>query len=206
MVRRRRVAAPVGGGSNGAESASPAGDASPAGAAAAAFDKADYKAHPDAYEPIFHLRVAPFTSVLVNCMYWEPRFPRLLTVAQTRELARRGRLRLFGVCDITCDFEGSVEFLKEFTTIERPFYVWDPEADAVVHGDMAAPGVLYHAVDHLPSECPRDASEHFGACLLPFLPSLAVSDGTAAALEAQALPVEIAGAVLTNHGKLTPRE
>ena len=120
-----------------------------------AFDKAAYKATPDEYEPIFHSKVAPFASVIVNCMYWEQRFPRLLTVAQARALQRTGNLRLLGVCDISCDFQGSIEFLKEFTSIERPFYVYNPAKDSVVHDDMAAPGILYHAVDHLPSECPR---------------------------------------------------
>ena len=157
-----------------------------------AFDKADYKAHPDDYEPIFHLRVIPFTSVLVHCCYWEPRFPRLLTAAQARELARCGRLRLIGVCDISCDFEGAIEFLRTFTSIEDPFFVYDPENGSITRRDMAASGLLYHSVDHLPSECPRDASEHFGACLLPLLPS--VLNGNDAAL-----PREVTGAIVTTY-------
>lgn len=168
------------------------------------FDKAHYKANPDAYEPIFHRKVVPYTSILVNCMYWEPRFPRLLTIAQAQELHSAGRLRLKGVCDITCDFQGSVEFLKEFTTIERPFYVWDVGRDAVVHDLDYATGILYHAVDHLPSECPRDASDHFGSCLLPFLPALARSDGSLPFDQQADLPPELKGAVICDHGKLTP--
>lgn len=50
---------------------------------------------------------------------------------------------------------GSVEFLKKFTSIEDPFYVYDVELDHVTTGSMDAQGILYHAVDHLPSECPR---------------------------------------------------
>ncbi|KAL2481908.1 lysine-ketoglutarate reductase/saccharopine dehydrogenase bifunctional enzyme [Abeliophyllum distichum] len=35
------------------------------------FDKVDYYAHPQNYRPIFHEKIAPFSSVIVNCMYWE---------------------------------------------------------------------------------------------------------------------------------------
>lgn len=168
-----------------------------------AFDKADYKLRPEAYEPIFHDIVLPYTSILVNCMYWEARFPRLVTVKQAAALHAARRLRLLGVCDITCDFQGSVEFLKEFTSIEKPFYIYDIEHDKVMH-DLEAPGILYHAVDHLPSECPQDASEHFGNCLLPFLPAIAASDDSRAFAEQDDLPPEIKGAVVTHAGQLTP--
>jgi hypothetical protein len=47
----------------------------------------------------------------VNCMYWDSSFPRLVTNAQAKDLALEGRLPLLGVCDITCDLHGSVEFL-----------------------------------------------------------------------------------------------
>ena len=39
-------------------------------------------------------------------------------------------------------------------------------------------GILYLGVDHWPSESARDASEHFGNKLLPFIESLVKSDKT----------------------------
>jgi alpha-aminoadipic semialdehyde synthase len=110
-----------------------------------AFDKADYKAHPEAYESIFHSLVVPAASIIINCMYWEPRFPRLLTCAQAKHLADQGRLRLIGVCDITCDFQGSIEFLKEFTTIDEPFYVYDPATEKIHKRNLEAPGGMITA-------------------------------------------------------------
>jgi alpha-aminoadipic semialdehyde synthase len=68
------------------------------------FDKKLYKAHPELFEPIFHIKVVPFASVICNCMYWENKFPRLLTINQTKTLAASHRLRLLGVTDISCDF------------------------------------------------------------------------------------------------------
>ena len=181
------------------------GEEESAGAGASgSFDKAAYRASPEAFEPVFHTRVLPFTSVLVNCMYWEPRFPRLVSIAQAQAAAAAGTLRLQGVCDITCDFAGSVEFLKEFTSIDSPFYLYNVERDEVLRGNMEAPGVLYHAVDHLPSECPRDASDHFGACLLPLLPALLASDAALPFDRQEDLPPELRGAVICAGGELTP--
>jgi alpha-aminoadipic semialdehyde synthase len=44
-------------------------------------------------------------------MYWDNSFPRLVSIRQANELHSAGRLPLLGVCDITCDLRGSVEFL-----------------------------------------------------------------------------------------------
>ena len=192
----------------------------------AGFDKAHFKARPEQYDPIFHVKVAPYASMIIVANYWTERFPRLLTVAQTQALDAAQRLRLVALCDISCDFKGSVEWLTRFTSIERPFLVYEPAADALHDsidfeaGDVSprsaasgvaqafAPcGVLFHAVDHLPSECPRDASEHFGAMLAPFVPLIArCAGGGALPVEQQlrALPPPLAGAVLCCQGELTP--
>lgn len=42
------------------------------------FDKADYYSHPSNYYSIFE-KYLPQLTVLMNCMYWEPRFPRIVT-------------------------------------------------------------------------------------------------------------------------------
>jgi alpha-aminoadipic semialdehyde synthase len=77
------------------------------------FDRAEYRHFPERYRPIFHERVAPYVSVLVNGMYWDHRYPRLLTKSQMRDLAIMGRSRLLAVSDISCDVEGSLEFLSQ---------------------------------------------------------------------------------------------
>lgn len=57
----------------------------------------------------------------VNCMYWEKRFPRLLSTKQLQDLIKKG-CPLLGVCDITCDIGGSIEFVNKSTSIESPFF------------------------------------------------------------------------------------
>jgi alpha-aminoadipic semialdehyde synthase len=196
-----------------AEPAAPAGAA--AAAPAAAFDRAHFKASPDAYAGTFHRRLAPFVSVLVHCAYWEPRCPRLLTGAQARALAAARALRLLAVSDVSCDARGALDFARA-TTMGAPFFVHDARADAPVFGDLAAApdgGVLYSAVDHLPSECARDASAHFGDCLAPLLAPLlefaaaerAAGARASAAAARAALPAELRGAVVVENGALTPQ-
>jgi hypothetical protein len=74
-----------------------------------------------------------------------------------------GKLPLVGVCDITCDCQGSVEFLRQFTSIEDPFNVYDVEGDRELH-DMDAEGIMCPAVDRLPSECPHTRYTCDGVC------------------------------------------
>jgi len=57
----------------------------------------------------------------VNCMYWEQRFPRLLTNKELLDLRSTGQNRLLVIADITCDKGGSMEFLKKYSSIHNPF-------------------------------------------------------------------------------------
>ena len=54
-------------------------------------------------------------------MYWEPRFPRLLTNQQLQDVINK-RCPLIGIADITCDLGGSIEFVNQSTTIDSPFF------------------------------------------------------------------------------------
>ena len=114
----------------------------------------NYYAHPERYYPIFHEKIAPHASVIgennlhvvaiyfliksllisiwflvlasisVNCIYWESRFPRLLTNGQLQSVVGLHN-RLIGVADISCDIGGSIECVKRTTSSENPFYRYD---------------------------------------------------------------------------------
>lgn len=51
-----------------------------------AFNVSHYREQPHEYASTFHETVAPYTSVLVNGIYWDQRYPRLLTKAQLQDL------------------------------------------------------------------------------------------------------------------------
>jgi alpha-aminoadipic semialdehyde synthase len=59
------------------------------------------------------------------------------------------------------------------------------------------------AVDILPSELPRDASEYFSRVLLPYVPALASAD-YAVPFDDLVLPPEIKRAVIAHRGQLAP--
>ncbi|VFQ88724.1 unnamed protein product [Cuscuta campestris] len=86
-----------------------------------AFDKGDYYAHPENYNPIFHEKIAPYVSVIVNCMYWEKHFPRLLSTLQLQDLARKGS-PIVAISDLTCDIRGSIEIVNQTTSFDSPFF------------------------------------------------------------------------------------
>ncbi|XP_077240868.1 lysine-ketoglutarate reductase/saccharopine dehydrogenase bifunctional enzyme isoform X2 [Tasmannia lanceolata] len=160
------------------------------------FDKADYYAHPEHYSPIFHERIAPYASVIVNCMYWEKRFPRLLSTKQLHELKGKGS-PLVGISDITCDIGGSMEFINQTTTLEKPFFRYNHFSNTY-HHDMEGDGVICLSIDILPTEFAREASQHFGDILSQFIGSLASTKNISD------LPPHLKRACIAHEGILTP--
>jgi len=170
--------------------------------AGAAFDFDDFCSQPEKYRGTF-TRFLPSLGVLINAVYWEERYPRLLTKADTRELwARDERPRLTAVGDVSCDIGGSIEFTLKDTHVGEPVYVYDP-VDDVIHDGVAGRGVVVMAVGNLPCELSRDASEAFSHVLATFMPALVAADFTAP-YEQLALPGELKRALILHHGELTP--
>lgn len=59
----------------------------------ASFDREDFAANPSEYRSVFAQRVAPYVDAIVNSVYWDSRYPRLLTKRQMRSLVEEGRDR-----------------------------------------------------------------------------------------------------------------
>jgi len=83
-----------------------------------------------------------------------------------------------GVTDISADFEGSIEFTSHFTSIEEPFMLYNAidESFRWKINDMQEHDILFTSVDHLPAEMPKEASNHFGSKLMPFVEAVVKSD------------------------------
>ncbi|KAK6236637.1 Saccharopine dehydrogenase [Theobroma cacao] len=159
------------------------------------FDKADYYAHPEHYNPVFHEKIAPYATAVVNCMYWEKRFPRLLSTQQVQDLMRKG-CPLVGISDITCDIGGSIEFVNQTTSIDLPFFRYDPLTDSY-HHDLEGNGIICSAVDILPTEFAKEASQHFGDILSQFV------GGLASTTDITKLPAHLKRACIAHRGALT---
>jgi alpha-aminoadipic semialdehyde synthase len=72
---------------------------------------------------------------------------------------------LMVVSDISCDIQGSIEFLERSTSIDRPCYQYDPIAGSESSDTIGDFGVTVFGVDILPSELPVESSQHFGTAL-----------------------------------------
>lgn len=166
-----------------------------------AFVLEDYIAHPDAYVSRFEHFLEP-VDVLVNGIYWDEKYPRLVTREWLRNRSDQGILRLSVIGDITCDPGGSVECTVKATGIEDPVFVYNPASGSHAMG-LEGPGVAVMAVDILPSELPRESSEQFSRLLSPWIPALAEADFRIS-FDALALPPELKRAVIVHNGRLTP--
>jgi saccharopine dehydrogenase (NAD+, L-lysine-forming) len=141
-------------------------------------------------------RYLPYLTILVNGICWEPGQPRLVSRADLQALwasAPQPRLRV--LADISCDVNGSIEATVRTTDPADPVFVYDPLTGAAASG-VEGRGPVVLAVDNLLAELPRDASEHFGDSLFPFLASLAAANYQVE-FEMLALPAAILGAVVT---------
>lgn len=166
-------------------------------------DRNHYYAHPDQYEARFHEDYLPYITFLSNGMYWDFHFPRLITKQQIKELRKTNKNLKF-IADISCDVGGSVEFLSKCTDIDHPFYYYNPEKDKD-SDSLSKDGIGILSVEILPTELPRDASEHFGQALMPLLPPLLKSSGSNTQTDLDDLPAELKRACIASHGELMPK-
>jgi len=165
------------------------------------FELQDYYDHPEKYRPVFD-QYLPLLNVLMNCIYWDERYPRLLTKEKAKELYsdhRSPRLRIVG--DISCDVEGGIEANIKATSPESPVYVYDPWENRAIPG-WKGTGPVILAVDNLPCEVPKESSEYFGDKLKDFIPALTSAD-LDSEFEELKLPTPIMKSLILYKGKLT---
>lgn len=139
------------------------------------FNLQDYYQNPEKYEPVLE-EFLPFLTVLVNCIYWAPQYPRFVSKAFLRKLFGREKIpRLRVIGDISCDIEGSVECTIRATTPKDPVFVYDPIREEAQDG-FDGQGIVVMAEDNLPAEISLEASTFFSQALKPFIPYLARAD------------------------------
>jgi saccharopine dehydrogenase (NAD+, L-lysine forming) len=161
-----------------------------------------YRTGKEGYRSVFG-RYVENLSVLVNCIYWDHRFPRLFTLDDARRLwtaGRRPKLTVIG--DISCDVNGSIECTVKATDPGHPVYVFEPATGEARDG-FEGRGPVMMAVDILPAELPRESSADFSRVLRRFLPEMACADFSKG-FGALVLPPEIKRAVIVHRGELTP--
>lgn len=144
----------------------------------------------------------PHMTILMNCMYWDDKYPKIVTKDYLEGLYEKGHPKLTVIGDVTCDPGGSIECTHKGTEIEDPVFVYDPFTRKPTMG-FKGNGVLVMAVDILPSELPREASQTFSDALIGFMPEIASADFNLP-FENLKLPYSIKRALILHNGELTP--
>jgi alanine dehydrogenase len=113
----------------------------------------------------------------------------------TREDAKLPEFRINLVADISCDIDGPVASTLKASTIEDPFYGYDPQSETEVAFDKKG-AITVMSVDNLPCELPKDASEGFSEMFLKHvIPSFYNNDKEGV----------LSRAKMSENGKLTER-
>uniref|UniRef100_A0A673B008 Uncharacterized protein n=1 Tax=Sphaeramia orbicularis TaxID=375764 RepID=A0A673B008_9TELE len=145
------------------------------------YDPMEYENHPELYTSHFRTSVAPYTTCLINGIYWDPHTPRLLRRIDAQRLRRPLKNssgnnegipalphKLLAICDISADTGGSIEFMNECTTIDKPFCMYDADQH-IDHDSVEGNGILMCSIDNLPAQLPIEATEYFGDRLFPYI-------------------------------------
>lgn len=119
-------------------------------------DFRDFVAHPDEYVSDFE-KFTKVTDIYFAGHFYATGAPMILS----REMLNASDCKLKVVADISCDVKGPIACTLRSSTIEEPIYGYFPLEDREVEVFHPA-AVVVMAVDNLPCEIPKDASEGFG--------------------------------------------
>lgn len=153
-------------------------------------DNLDFYENPQDYESNFE-RFTKVADILILGHYYANGAPQILS----REMLNAKDCKVKIVADISCDVNGPVACTIRSSTIADPFYGYLPSNGTEV--DIFHPAaIVVMAVDNLPCELPKDASDGFGEQFVKYVMP-AFFDGDAQAI--------LKRAQVTNLGQLTPR-
>lgn len=153
-------------------------------------DKYEFYKDPSGYESNF-MPYAKVTDFFIAGHFYGDGAPYLFT----REDAKHPDFKINLVADVSCDIDGPVASTIKPSTIADPFYGYNPQTEEEVAYD-AEGAITVMAVDNLPCELPKDASEGFGDAFLEYVIPAFYNGDKDGILER---------AKMTENGKLTPR-
>ena len=125
------------------------------------FDLSHFFHYPAEYENAFQ-PFAKATDILIAAAYWDPKAPVLFT----NDEMKHPDFRISVISDITCDIEGSIPSTKRAATIDDPYYDYNPFTGELEEAFSNPNNISVQAVDNLPNELPKDASDAFGRSLI----------------------------------------
>jgi len=119
-------------------------------------DENDFFRNPQEYESDF-MRFAKVADLYITGHFYGVGAPYIFT----KEDANSSDFKIKVVADISCDVDGPVASTIRSSTIEDPIYGYNPKTGQEVNY-MDKDAIAVMAIDNLPCELPKDASEGFG--------------------------------------------
>ncbi len=153
-------------------------------------DPNDFFHNPQEYVSDFE-RFTKVSDIYITAHFHANEAPKILTLA----MLQANDCKIKVVADISCDVDGSIACTLKSSTIDEPFYGYLPSENKEVEVFHPA-AIVVMAVDNLPCELPKDASEGFGAMFMQHvIPAFFNGDKDGVLQRAK----------MTEKGKLTPR-
>jgi alanine dehydrogenase len=152
-------------------------------------DNQDFYRNPSHYSSNFE-RFTKVADIFMAGHFHGNNAPDILT----RKMLQASDFKIKIIADISCDVGGPIASTLRSSTIDEPFYGYLPTNHTEV--SYTHPGaVVVMAVDNLPCELPKDASEGFGEMFLEHvIPAFFNNDANQILQRAK----------MTENGKLTP--
>jgi len=100
-------------------------------------------------------------DILIAGAYWNPKAPALFSSHDIHD-----SFKINIIADITCDLNGSIPTTIKASSIPEPIYDYDVNNHQVAPPFSHPNNITVMAVDNLPCELPRSASEEFGHDLI----------------------------------------
>lgn len=125
------------------------------------FKTQDFYNHPEEFESDFY-KYAQHADMYIAGHFWDSKAPQILT----RDQLERTDFKIKVIADISCDIKEPVASTIRPSTIADPIYGYDRQKHEECTNEDNENVITVMAVDNLPCELPKDASEGFGNTLL----------------------------------------
>ena len=154
-----------------------------------AFNKFEFYNQPEFYISCF-MDYAKHADIFIAGHYYSEGSPYLIT----KEDVKKSTFKIITVADISCDINGPIACNIRSSEIENPIYGYNPITEK--EDNFTKEGVIaVMAVDNLPSELPKEASEDFGKNLLENIFPLLIHEDTDGIIK---------NAIICQNGNLMP--
>lgn len=135
------------------------------------FKVSEFYENPEPYESTF-FRFAKVADMYITCHYWDADAPYIFTKEEMAHIDFKIRT----IADISCDIDGPIPSTVRASTIANPIYYVSRKSGKEVE-TPSDDTITVMAVDNLPCELPKDASQDFGNELIKnIMPNLLGTD------------------------------